>query len=228
MIPLIPWKIACLGSEESGSVAQLIFRKLGLTLMKKSTTASAILVSALTMVPTLAHANPGPPGHTHGFAAGLAHPLIGLDHMLAMVAVGLWAAQLGGRARWAVPGAFVAVMMLGSALGAAGLSVPLVEPAILCSVVILGLLISMAARLPLAASVALVGCFAAVHGLAHGAELPANASGFNYAAGFALATTSLHAVGFALAGGLQRMTATGWLRAAGAGVAVCGLMLAVG
>jgi urease accessory protein len=192
--------------------------------MKKST---AALLSALTFLPTLAHAHPGLPGHTHGFAAGVAHPLGGLDHVLAMVAVGLWAAQLGGRARWAVPAAFVGVMTLGSALGMAGVTLPLVDSAILCSVVLLGLLIAAAARLPLAASVALVGMFAAFHGLAHGAELAANPSGLAYLGGFALTTAALHGSGFALAAVLQRAAEAGWVRVAGAAVAIGGVMLAL-
>ena len=188
------------------------------------TTTSALLVSALTFIPTLAHAHPG---HGAGFAAGAAHPLMGLDHLLAMLAVGLWAAQLGGRARWMVPAAFVAVMSVASVLGMQGVAVPMVESVILCSVVILGLLIATMARLPLAASVALVGVFAAFHGLAHGMEVPANASGVTYTAGFALATAALHGAGLALAAVLQRGAAMGWVRVAGAAVAIAGAMLAV-
>jgi urease accessory protein len=193
--------------------------------MKKSTFITASLISAFSLVPTLAQAHPGIPGHTHGFAAGFAHPLLGLDHVLAMVAVGLWAAQLGGRARWAVPSAFVAVMSLGSALGMAGVMVPLVDSAILCSVVLLGLLVTMAVRVPLAASVALVGLFAVFHGLAHGAEMPANVSGLAYAVGFAIATTALHAVGFGFATVLQRGVQAGWVRAAGVAIALAGAVL---
>ena len=188
------------------------------------TTTSALLVSALTFIPTLAHAHPG---HGAGFAAGAAHPLMGLDHLLAMLAVGLWAAQLGGRARWMVPAAFVAVMSVARVLGMPGVAVPMVESVILCSVVILGLLIATMARLPLAASVALVGVFAAFHGLAHGMELPANASGVTYTAGLALATAALHGAGLALAAVLQRGAAMGWVRVAGAAVAIAGAMLAV-
>ena len=195
--------------------------------MKKSTALTTLLVSALGLVPTLAHAHAGAPGHTHGFADGLAHPLLGLDHLLAMVAVGVWAAQLGGRARWAVPAAFVGVMMLGSALAMAGATMPMVESAILCSVMILGLLITSAARLPLAASLAVVGLFAAFHGLAHGMEIPANANGLAYTGGFALVTAALHGAGFLLAVGMQQFAQAGWVRVTGAGVAIAGAMLAV-
>jgi urease accessory protein len=199
------------------------FAKQRRIIMKKSTTASALLVSALTLIPTLAHAHPG---HGSGFATGVTHPLTGLDHALAMVAVGLWAAQLGGRARWAVPAAFVGVMMAGSALGMTGVTMPMVDSAILCSMMILGLLVTSAVRVPLAASVAIVGAFAAVHGLAHGMEIPATASGIGYTGGFALSTAALHGVGLAFGAMLQRAAATGWVRVAGAAVALTGAMLA--
>jgi urease accessory protein len=201
--------------------------------MKNSTITSAVLFSAISLVPTLAHAHPAAFAHVHpgngdGFTAGLAHPMMGMDHLLAMVAVGVWASQLGGRARWAVPAAFVGVMMLGSALGMAGVAVPMVESAILASVVVMGLLIATAVRVPLVASMTLVGLFAAFHGMAHGAEIPANASGLAYTAGFALATATLHATGFAVAAMLKRSTEVGWVRAAGVAIALCGAVLAIG
>src|SRR5579863_3698485 len=119
-----------------------------------------------------AHPVPGAAGLTAGFA----HPLSGLDHVLAMVAVGLWAAQLGGRALWLVPASFVGFMTLGGALGMAGVHLPMVEAGILASVLILGILIAAAAQLPLAASVAVTGLFAIFHGHAHGTEIPLAAS----------------------------------------------------
>src|ERR1017187_6346779 len=108
---------------------------------------------AVFLLPTLAQAHPGIPGHTHGFANGLAHPLTGLDHICAMVAVGLWAAQRGGRALWAVPLAFVSVMSLGRMLGMVGFPLPFVETGIATSVLILGMLIGASGRLPLLMSV---------------------------------------------------------------------------
>src|SRR5580698_8957387 len=141
---------------------------------------------ALILAPVLAHAHPG--HDTSGFSAGVAHPLHGLDHILAMVAVGLWAAQLGGRAKWLVPASFVSVMALGGALGMAGVAIPFAEQGIFASVLILGVLIAASVRLPLAASMSIVGLFALCHGHAHGTEIPAAASGFNYALGFVLAT----------------------------------------
>jgi len=107
------------------------------------------------------------PNDVHGFGSGFAHPLHGLDHILVMVAVGLWAAQLGGRARWLVPASFVGVMVLGGALAMAGLHVPFTEEGILLSVLVLGILVAVAARFPLAASMTIVGIFAFFHGHSH-------------------------------------------------------------
>src|SRR3954453_14397289 len=112
---------------------------------------TALFAAALAFAPALAQA---PPGHAPGagFTHGFAHPMMGLDHLLAMLAVGLWSAQLGGRATWLVPAAFVSVMTFGGALGMRGVHLPLVEQGIIASVFVLGLLIAAAARLPLAAS----------------------------------------------------------------------------
>ena len=139
------------------------------------------------------------PNDVHGFGSGFAHPLHGLDHILVMVAVGLWSAQLGGRARWLVPASFVGVMMLGGALAMAGLRVPFTETGILLSVLVMGILIAVAARFPLSASMTIVGIFAFFHGHSHGMEMPANAIGYAYGAGFILATVVLQAVGMGLA-----------------------------
>src|SRR6476469_10071881 len=106
----------------------------------------------------------------HDLVHGLAHPLTSLDHVLAMFAVGLWAAQRGGRAIWFVPLTFVVVMTLGAALGMSGVTVPFVEPGIVLSVIILGVFVAAAVRIPLAVSAGIVGLFAIVHGYAHGAE----------------------------------------------------------
>jgi urease accessory protein len=165
--------------------------------------------------------------HAVSFASGLAHPFTGLDHMLAMVAVGLWAGLNGGRALWAWPAAFVGVMMAGGALGMAGVAMPMVEPGILASVIVLGLLILAAARLPVAAGAAIVAVFALLHGHAHGTELPAEAAAATYAVGFALATALLHGLGVLVA--LVARSAAGRLavRGAGALVAAGGVALAV-
>src|SRR5262245_23057506 len=133
------------------------------------------------------------------FASGFAHPWTGLDHMLTLLAIGLWAGVNGGCALWAFPAAFVGAMLAGGALGIAGAFVPLVEPGILASVVVLGLLVLTGARLPRALGVALVALFALVHGHAHGAELPGGAAAASYVAGLALATALLNAIGIGIA-----------------------------
>ncbi len=186
----------------------------------------AIFAATALVFPALAHAHPGHEGHelTWDFGAGLVHPLSGLDHLLAMVAVGLWAAQLGGRARWQVPAAFVGVMALGGAIGRAGLVVPGLEQGIAASVLVLGLLVATATRLPVAAGMALAGGFAVFHGVAHGAEMPAAAGGLGYGSGFVTATALLHAAGVGL-GLLAGRVSTRATRLAGWGVAAAGAMM---
>ena len=149
---------------------------------------------------------PGAEAHTFGtqgagLVAGLAHPFVGLDHLLAMIAVGIWAGQLGGRLVWQVPLTFVSVMSAAAALGSFGISLPLVEPAIACSVLVLvlGLLIAGSVRLPVYTGVGLVALFAVFHGYAHGLELPQAASPFLYGVGFVLATSLLHCTGIGFA-----------------------------
>jgi urease accessory protein len=165
--------------------------------------------------------------HAFSFASGFKHPFTGLDHMLAMVAVGLWAGLNGGRALWAWPVAFVGVMVLGGVLGISGFAVPMVEAGILASVVVLGLLVLAATQLPVAAGAALVAVFALLHGHAHGAELPGEAASASYAAGFAIATAILHAIGIGVS--RQASNANGRLavRGAGALVAAAGVALAL-
>jgi urease accessory protein len=173
-----------------------------------------------------AHAHTGLE-HAVSFASGFAHPWTGLDHMLAMVAVGLWAGLNGGRALWAWPAAFVGVMLIGGALGIGGMPVPLVEPGILASVIVLGLLVLTAARLRVALGAVLIAAFALLHGHAHGAELPAEAAAVTYAAGFAIATALLHAMGLGIAHLAKGATGRIAVRGAGALVAAAGLALAV-
>lgn len=180
-----------------------------------------------------AYAHTGHMGHgENGFAAGFGHPFSGLDHLLAMVAVGLWAAQRGGRLMVALPAVFVGVMMLGGAVAVAGLPVPFVESGIAASVLILGLLVAAAAKFPAAPSLALVALFAVFHGHAHGTELPSGMNGAAYTAGFALATALLHVVGIALAVGAQKAldaSTQQWaLRAGGGLVTVAGALIFAG
>lgn len=157
--------------------------------------ASSIALTLL--IPSLASAHTGV-GDTGGLLHGLAHPISGLDHILAMVAVGLWAAQIGGRALWLVPSAFLLAMAGSSIWGHFGLILPGVEQGILASDFVLGALILVAARLPLAGAMSIVGALAVFHGYAHGAEMPATASGLTYGAGFISITVVLHLVGIGL------------------------------
>ncbi len=185
----------------------------------------ALGLTVASAAPAFAHLNP----QEHGsFMAGFSHPLFGLDHILVMVAVGLWAAQIGGRAMWAVPAAFVAMMALGFGLAVAGVSLPFVEPVILASVVTLGLLVAMAVRLDPATSAAIVGVFALFHGHAHGGELGV-AGALPFATGFVIATALLHVAGIALGLGIARIAGGRTLtRILGAATALAGVALAFG
>ena len=143
---------------------------------------------------------------------GLKHPFTGIDHLIAMLAVGLWSAQIGGRRQWAWPLAFVAAMVVGGALGRSGASIPFVEPAIAASLVAFGIVVVLAFNAPLAAGAALIAAFAIAHGFAHGAE--ASDTGFGgYAAGFVTATVIIHLIGIGHAG--ARLTNATALRALG-------------
>jgi urease accessory protein len=173
-----------------------------------------------------AHAHTGLE-HATSFAAGFAHPWSGLDHMLAMVAVGLWAGANGGKAVWAWPLAFVGVVVVGGALGIAGVPMPMVEPGILASVIILGLLVLAAITLPVVAGALLVALFALLHGHAHGSELPVLAAAASYATGFAMATALLHGIGLGVAHVASGARGALVVRGAGALVAAAGLALVV-
>lgn len=187
-------------------------------------------LAALLLLPTVAVAHTGV-GGASGFAHGFGHPLTGLDHVLAMVMVGVLAWQLGGRALWLVPGTFVAVMALGGAVGAAGLGLPLVEIGIALSVVVLGAIVAFDVRPPVAAAAAIVGVFAVFHGHAHGAEMPGDAGGLAYGAGFMIATAVLHlagiAAGFAIAA-LGRRVGPALVRSVGAVSVLGGVALLTG
>src|SRR4029079_12466671 len=127
--------------------------------------------------------------HSHrSFTEGLLHPFSGIDHVLAMVAVGLWASQLGGRALWLLPLTFPALMAVGAALGMSGVTLPWVEIGVAGSVMVLGAVVALALRPSLAISIPLIGAFALLHGYNHGIELPASASALGYGAGFSVAT----------------------------------------
>jgi urease accessory protein len=185
----------------------------------------ALAALAATTAPAFAHLNP----EEHGsFMAGFSHPLFGLDHILVMIAVGLWAAQIGGRALWAVPAAFVTTMAVGFGLALAGIALPFVEPAILASVVALGLLVAMAVKLDTVMSAAIVAVFALFHGHAHGGELGA-AGAWQFGIGFVVATALLHGAGIGLGLGIARLSGGALAaRIIGGLTALTGLVLAFG
>ena len=145
--------------------------------------------------PALAHTGEGVAG---GFAAGFLHPLAGPDHVIAMVAVGLWGAFLGRPAVWVLPVVFPLVMAFGGALGVVGVPLPAVEIGIAASAIVLGAMVAFAARPPLWVAAVIVGAFAVFHGHAHGTELPDAASPVAYSLGFVIATGLLHASGIAV------------------------------
>lgn len=188
--------------------------------MKRDTLPRSLAL-AVALWPALALAHVGQ-GRAEGFLAGLSHPVSGLDHVLAMVSVGLWGAQLGAPAIWLLPVTFPMVMAFGGMLGLAGMPLPGVEAAIALSGILLGLAVLAEWRPPLPLAAVIVGFFAVFHGHAHGSELPAGASGLTYSIGFVAATGTLHAVGIGI-GVIHRW---GWgrvaLRLAGAGVAAGG------
>jgi urease accessory protein len=160
-----------------------------------------------------------------GFMHGFLHPVGGLDHVLAMVLVGLIAAAMGARALWALPAAFVAMMAAGGLAGMAGLPLPGLEAGIALSVIVLGAMLAIARFPTVAVAVALTGAFAVFHGFAHGAEMPANASGASYAAGFILATALLHATGILGGLALDRFGGRMMARFAGAAGAMAGIAI---
>jgi urease accessory protein len=184
--------------------------------MKTNISKSLLALSLLVGLPNLANAHILL-GNPHGFHDGFLHPLTGWDHLLAMIAVGLWAAQHRGRALWLIPLSFVGVMMLGGILGVAGVSVPGAELAIALSVLTLGVLVATTTRFRPSLSMAIVGIFALFHGFAHGHEMPAAANALPFSVGFVIATVLLHGLG--LAAGLALLEKPRVLRWAGAAIA---------
>jgi urease accessory protein len=186
-------------------------------------------IAALAMVPTIALAHPG--SLDHGLTDGIMHPLTGLDHVLAMVAVGLFAAQLGGRALWITPLSFMAMLVVGALLAMMHIAVPLVEVGIAFSIISLGVVLLFGVGLPTVGAMTLVGFFAIFHGYAHGLELPNTASAFSYGVGFVLATGLLHLAGITLALFARQAAVSlrpGLFRAAGATFTFAGIALLIG
>lgn len=161
-------------------------------------------------------------GSAGGFASGFLHPVGGLDHIVAMVAVGLWGAVMGGRAMWSLPVVFPMVMALGGAMGVMGVPLPQVETGIAVSGIVLGLMVAFAVKPPLWVAAALVGMFAVFHGHAHGTELPAAANAMTYAVGFVIATGLLHLCGILFGLLLRWPWGMVTVRAGGAAIACVG------
>lgn len=193
---------------------------------KPLTTASILAASSLLLAsPALAHTGTGIAG---GFSSGFAHPVLGWDHLVAMVAVGLWGASLGTRGIWLLPIVFPVVMAIGAGLGIAGMPVPAVEAGIAASAVVLGLLIVFMVRPPMWVAGVIVGFFALFHGHAHGTELPAAASALAYGAGFVLATGLLHLCGIGIGSLGNSRIGNIAIRAGGGAISLVGAAFLVG
>jgi urease accessory protein len=189
----------------------------------------AVLTVAITVLatasPAFAHEGTGVAG---GFLSGFLHPILGRDHVAAMVAVGLWGAFLRAPAIWLLPIVFPLVMAFGGALGIAGVPLPAVETGIAASAVVLGVMVLAGARPPLWVAVLIVGTFAIFHGHAHGTELPAAADAVSYAAGFVIGTGLLHVIGITFGLAAKWEAGRVAVRAAGAMIAVAGLAFLTG
>jgi urease accessory protein len=200
------------------------------TLMASKLIKSSLAAALVALTPAVACAHTGV-GDTSGFEHGFGHPISGIDHILAMLMVGVFAWQLGGRALWLLPISFVGVMAVGGTLGIAGIDVPLVEMGIALSVVVLGAILAFDVKAPAIAAMGIVGLFAIFHGHAHGAEIPEDAAGVAFAAGFMIATALLHLCGIS-AGFLMGKTGEHYgsavVRLAGGLATVAGAALLVG
>jgi len=197
--------------------------------MKRRTRIVLIAATVMAGSASTAFAHPQLGSAGHGMFAGFAHPWLGIDHLLAMIAVGILSVQLGGSARWLLPACFLLTMTAGGALGCAGIGFPGVEPAIAASVVVLGVALAIGRGFSLVAAALVVGGIGLVHGHAHGTEIPALAAPALYAAGFLSATGLLLLAGSALGQLVTRQDRfVGGLRFAGAAMAGVGVLLLVG
>ncbi|QDG76057.1 HupE/UreJ family protein [Labrenzia sp. PHM005] len=184
-----------------------------------------VVFSFIISEPALAHSGGGYGG---GFISGFVHPILGWDHVAAMVAVGLWGAFLGAPSIWVLPVVFPIVMAFGAILGILGVPVPAVETGIALSAVVLGLMIAFAVKAPIWMSAVLVGLFAIFHGYAHGTELPASANIFAYAVGFVIATGMLHMIGIAFGLLVKWPAGRVAVRSAGGAISLAGVAFLVG
>ena len=187
----------------------------------------ALLSLVLITLPGLVFAH-APEGAGGGFLTGFLHPIMGFDHLVAMVAVGLWGAFLGDRALWILPIVFPTIMAVGAAIGILGLEIPLVEFVIALSGVVLGALIALRFRAPLAIAMVLVGIFAIFHGYAHGLEMPEQISAMTYGAGFVIGTGLLHLAGIGLGFATRLPRGELLVRGCGGVISVVGLTYLVG
>ncbi|OGB23230.1 MAG: urease accessory protein [Burkholderiales bacterium RIFCSPLOWO2_02_FULL_57_36] len=191
---------------------------------KSKIRAATLVTATLLTSPVFAHS-----GHHQAvdIVSGFMHPLLGIDHLLAMLAVGIWAAQYRQPARWMLLLLFPTVMALGAVAGMMAVHLPGIEPGIAGSVAVLGLLIAFAIKMPAAASGIVVALFALIHGYAHGVELPAGASPVLYGAGFILATLTLHAIGLVIGMAAAGKVANKAMRLLGGAIAASGAYLLV-
>lgn len=185
-----------------------------------------LLSTALVLVPGVAFAHTGDPQHL-GLGAGISHPLTGVDHLAAMVAVGILGATIGGRSIWALPLSFVSMMIVGALLGLAGQPLVGVETAIVMSSVAFGAMIMLDIRPALSTAIGIVGLFAVFHGHAHGAEMPTGGVAWVYVAGFVAATMALHILG-AMSAISARHHGDMFKRAAGFAIASFGVLAGAG
>lgn len=181
----------------------------------------SFLTIAIALFAAQASAHTGE-GINSGFASGFWHPILGWDHVVAMVAVGMWGAFLGKPAIWILPIVFPLVMAFGGALGIAGIPLPAVETGIALSGVVLGLLVAFAVRAPIWIASVIVGLFAIFHGHAHGTELPQAFSAYGYAVGFVVGTGLLHLFGIGMGFLTKSRIGTLAVRATGGGIALVG------
>ena len=179
------------------------------------------------LAPAFAFAHVGQGDISGGFLAGLEHPVMGLDHVVAMVAVGIWGAQLRAPAIWVLPVTFPLVMSFGGILGGLGVPIPGIEVGIAASAIVLGAMVAFAVRPPLWIAGVIVGLFAIFHGYAHGAELPESANAISYAMGFVMTTGTLHALGILIGVINKWPMGEKCLRAGGVLIAFCGVYFLV-
>lgn len=210
---------------QEGKKEREIFQQAGRTMKQGMLLLAAITIClAASLEPSFAHTT-GSGRITGGFASGFTHPILGFDHMLAMLAVGMWGAQLGGRAVWVLPVAFPMVMAFGGALGILGVPLPGVEFGIAGSVFVLGAAVALAARPPVWVGAVIVGALALFHGHAHGTELPGSADPIVFSIGFVIATGMIHGAGIGI-GMISRLPrGMAALRTAGAAICAAGVYL---